>query len=81
MVVDLRFYITYESETSLYYSTYAYFGAQQEGYIVSYSIGSLSRDTKYTIKIRTELLDSLCRSYVSGNFSEPVSLRTNATCK
>lgn len=46
---------------------------------LEYTLTSLTRDTEYTIQIRVEIEYSPCSAYVSGNYSDSVSFRTNAT--
>ena len=80
----LRYYISYQSETSSFpsYTTYIASG-HREGDEVFYSFTSLTRDTEYTGQIRVQVLNSVCgsTSYVSGQYSDPVTIRTNATCE
>lgn len=46
---------------------------------LSYTLTSLTRDKEYTIQIRAQIRYSPCSGYVSGNYSDMVSFRTNAT--
>lgn len=46
---------------------------------LSYTLTSLTRDTEYIIQIRAEIGYSPCTTFVSGNYSNSVSFRTNAT--
>ena len=54
----------------------------QEGDEVAKSFTGLTINTEYIIKIRAEILYTPCSyTYASGNYSEPMVFRTNATCE
>ncbi len=77
----IKYYETGEERS--YYPTSTYYNSSHsEGDQLSYTLTSLSRDTEYTVEIALRVSYSVCSySYVYGNYSDPVSFRTNATCK
>lgn len=80
----VQFVVSYTSQFSLGTSTS--FTAQRsdgsivrEGDRVTFTIGSLERNTDYSIKIATNVRYSPCSTYYSGNYSETVTFRTSNT--
>ena len=54
-------------------------GSDVEQDKLTYVLTSLTRDTEYTIQIRVQIEYFPCSTYVSGNYSDSISFRTNAT--
>ena len=85
-VSSRRYTIRYESasgivRTQTYYNS-SYLNATS-GVELSYTIGYLTRNTLYSIQIRADFRNSVCGyyNYIYGNYSDPISFRTNATGK
>ena len=80
--LSIAYRIRYQPEEG-YYRTISYFNSSHsEGSQLSYTLSSLSRDKVYTIKVSMRVRYSVCSyNYAYGNYSDPVSFRTNATCK
>ena len=78
---SLRYYITYNAEGSGSTSALTYYPGSSRGSDtrLSYTLTSLTRDTEYNVQIRVEVEYSPCTTFVSGNYSNVVSFRTNAT--
>ena len=90
MVDSVRYYISYQSEatdipmaTTIYTYTPGGSGGSdvEQDQRTYYVLTSLTRDTEYAIQIRVQLEYSPCSTYVSGNYSDSVSFRTNATSR
>ena len=88
MVDSVRYYISYQSEVDdlptarTFYPGIGIFGdsdPQSDNFTLA--INSLTPDTEYTFQIRAEIRYSPCSwtTFVSGNYSDSVSFRTNAT--
>ena len=79
---SIAYRIRYQPEGG-YYRTISYSTtSHSEGSQLSYTLRSLSRDKVYTIEISMRVRYSVCSyNYAYGNYSDPVSFRTNATCK
>ena len=81
----LRYYISYQSQ-SMTSPSYVNFNPSSginsnlEGSKTNYTLTSLTRDTEYDIQIRAEVRYSACTTYVAGNYSNVVTLRSNNTC-
>ena len=83
---NTRFRISYESEGDLFARTSFYTPDQVENVTeFTHTITRLDRDTEYTVAVRAEfrypLSPFLCASFTTGNYSEPVVIRTNSTRK
>ena len=81
MLDPVRYYISYnamgsDSTRALTFSPGSS-GGSDVG--LSYALTSLTRDTEYIIQIRTEIRYSPCTTFISGNYSDLVLFRTNAT--
>ena len=78
--LTLRYHISYYHQNSVYPQTTTTLNSVDDE--VTYTLGSLMRDTEYTILIRIEVRYSYCSSYTSGLSSNPVTVtfQTNATC-
>jgi hypothetical protein len=81
-----RFSVRYQSDQQRYAQTRTYYNSSfinDTDVEMSFTLTSLTRDTQYSIEIRAEVQNSACRYYyyTYGNYSDPVSFRTNATCK
>ena len=73
-------YINAEGLNSISSRTYYPVGSSRGSDMrLSYTLTYLTRDTEYTIQIRAEVEYSPCTTFVSGNYSDVVSFRTNAT--
>ena len=67
------------TRTYNYHPSLANYTAGEE---LSYTLTNLERDTEYNVQIRMNGVYSVCwYNYIYGNFSDPVSFRTNATRK
>ena len=80
----LRYYISYQSQlmTSPSYVNFnpsSRINSTLEGSQTTYTLTSLTRDTEYDIRIRAEVRYSACFTYVAGNYSDIVTLRSNST--
>ena len=78
----LQFLIYYKSNANLNplsITVYPDSGAQ-EGDTVTYSLGSLTRDTEYDVQIRAQIQFSACSVSMLGAFSDVMTFRTNNTC-
>ena len=79
---NVRYRIKYQSELRSYpsYNNFYYGSGYREGDRLNHTIYYLTRDTEYTIEIQAYMQYSHCNyNYAYGNYSEPVSFRTNAT--
>ena len=64
--------------------TYTPSSTPNDGEELSYTVSYFERDTPYNLRVRVEARYEECSyyaSYVLGNFSDAISVRTNATCK
>ena len=80
---SLHFIISYQSNVwpnPASVDVYLGSSAQQAGSTVTYSLGSLRRDTEYAIQIRARAQFSACSSSMFGEFSDVMTFRTNNTC-
>ena len=76
--LTLRYYMSYYHQNSVYPHTTTILNSVDDE--ITYTLGSLMRDTEYTILIWIEARYSYCSSYTSGLPSNPVTFQTNATC-
>ena len=79
VVGNVQYYILYNAEGSSSTMARIFYPGSTEQQILTYTLTSLTRDTEYTIQIRVQIRYSPCSTYVSGNYSDSVSFRTNAT--
>ena len=75
----VRDYILYKGAARRYYPRNSGGSSTEEQEELTYTLTSLTRDTDYTIQIRVEIKFSPCVTYISGNYSDSVIFRTNAT--
>ena len=82
-VSSASYRIRYETEDGSILRTYSYSPpTHSAGAQLTYTLSSLFRDTEYMVQVAMRVSYSVCRySYVYGNYSDPISFRTNATCK
>lgn len=79
-VANFRYTIRYESEEGNTGSVT--FSRRLVGEEHTYTLVSLVRDTEYSVQIRIGVSSSVCLySYDYGNYSDPVTFRTNETCE
>ena len=81
----LRYYISYQSQSMISPSYISFnpssrINSTLEGSQTTYTLTSLRRDTEYSIRIRAEVRYSACTTYVAGNYSDIVTVRSNSTC-
>ena len=81
-----RFGIRYQSDHGGYAQYRTYYNSSfinDTDVEMSYTLTSLIRNTWYSIQIRAEVHHADCSSYTYtyGNYSDPITLQTNATCK
>ena len=81
MLDSVRYYISYKivGSVSTRVRTFSPGSSGGSDMRLSYTLTSLTRDTEYIIQIRSEIGYSPCTTFVSGNYSDLVSFRTNAT--
>ena len=77
----LRYYILYNEMARTFYpgNNGGSDSVEQEKITYSITLTSLTRDTEYVIRIRAEVEYSPCSTFVTGNYSDSVTFRTNAT--
>ena len=87
-ILQERFRIQYKSDSDRFTRSRFYFLTLEDTLNITrkeftYTIPFLQRDTAYTIEIRAEarypIFPLVCFSYLLGNYSTPVVLRTNNT--
>ena len=82
---DRYFTILFQPEAK--YDTQVYYNSSfinDTDVEMSYTLTSLTRDTRYSIQIRVNVRNSACNNYFdykNGNYSDPVSFQTKATRK
>ena len=74
----LLYYIAYQQDSESV-TRYATVNGYNNGGNITYNLGPLTRSTEYTIQIRIEIRYSQCSTYEYGNYSDPVTFRTNST--
>lgn len=47
----------------------------------TFTLTSLRPGTKYNVQVRLEARYKECRSFFGGNYSDPIIVQTNNTCK
>ena len=81
-ITDLRFLVQYESDKFTFphlVSVLADLSDDETTY--NTTIIDLARDTEYTVRVRAEVQYQLCFSFLPGNYSEALTVSTNATRK
>ena len=79
---NLRFLISYQSSALLFplSTTISSGSGVQAGDTISHTLGSLTRNTEYSVQIRAQVQFSACYVAMTGALSDQMTFRTSNMC-